>query len=569
MTTPRPEYPRPQLVRDDWLNLNGPWEFAFDFGSSGRERELEWSHQIKVPFCPESSLSGIGYKDFMPSVWYRRTFRLPKSWQGKRVLLHFGAVDYKAEVWLNGTSLGIHNGGYSSFAFELTAHLVKGDNTIVLCAEDDNRREKQPRGKQSALYHSHGCDYTRTTGIWQTVWLEAVPQTYLSELKLLPDLTNARLLIEGKLDGGGGAVTATAIFTDRVVGQDSIKTDGHFRLTIPLAELHPWFPNSPNLYDLNLSIQSQDGSEDHLQSYFGLRALSWHDGLRINGKKVFMRLVLDQGYYPDGIYTAPSDDALREDIQRAQDLGFNGARLHQKVFEPRFLYWADKLGYLVWGEHGSWGLSLDKPEALGIFLPEWVEIIARDRNHPAIIGWCPLNETRPGCSHRGHDSGFVRTVYELTKQLDPTRPVIDTSGYTHVDTDLYDVHDYDQDSVSFHNRYKGLPENAFVNCPQEEQYRGQPYWVSEYGGIWWQPDSQDQKAWGYGKRPTSEEEFLERYRALTQVLLDNPKICGFCYTQLCDVEQEVNGLYTYGREAKFNPAVIREINTKPAAYEKE
>jgi hypothetical protein len=323
---------------------------------------------------------------------------------------------------------------------------------------------------------------------------------------------------------------------------------------------------------LQLEVAGQDGSSDQVRSYFGLRDISWHDGLRINGKKLFMRLVLDQGYYPDGIYTAPSDEELKADIERSLALGFNGARLHQKVFEPRFLYWADRLGYLVWGEHGSWGLAIDKPEALQIFLPEWSEIVERDRNHPAVIGWCPLNETRPGVCHRGHKPEFVRTVYGITKKLDPTRPVIDTSGYVHVDTDLYDVHDYDQDPVTFRQRYQDFIQGkVFVNYPQEEQYEGQPYWISEYGGIWWQPGApaEDKKAWGYGKRPASEEEFIERYRGLTSALLENPEICGFCYTQLYDVEQEVNGLYTYGRQPKFPQAAIRRLNSQPAAYEKE
>lgn len=568
MSIPRPEYPRPDLVRKEWLNLNGSWDFAFDFGASGRERELEWTHKIIVPFCPESELSGIGYRDFMNCVWYRRTFQVPESWRDRRVILHFGAVDYQAEVWLNGCSIGTHRGGYSSFSFEITDYLQEGENTVVVCAEDDTRRQLQPRGKQSARFQSHGCDYTRITGIWQTVWLEAVPRTHLASLKLMPDLKNGRIHISGQLDSGEGKITAKAYFKGSKVAEETILAGRHFQFSMTLNEVHPWEPGNPNLYDLELEVEGEDGSSDHVSSYFGLRDISWHDGLRINGKKVFMRLVLDQGYYPDGLYTAPSDEELKADILRAMEMGFNGARLHQKVFEPRFLYWADKLGYLLWGEHGSWGLSLDKPEALRIFLPEWREIMKRDQNHPAIIGWCPLNETRPG-PHRGHQQEFVRAVWEFTKEFDPTRPVIDTSGYTHVATDMYDVHDYDQDPESFSQRYQDFLEGkkVFVNYPEVEQYQGQPYWVSEYGGIWWQPDNPDEKAWGYGKRPQSEEEFLQRYRALTTTLLKNPKLCGFCYTQLYDIEQEVNGLYTYRRQPKFPKEVIREINTQPAAFE--
>jgi beta-galactosidase/beta-glucuronidase len=305
---------------------------------------------------------------------------------------------------------------------------------------------------------------------------------------------------------------------------------------------------------------------DRLRSYFGLRSLGVRGpALLLNGEPLFQRLVLDQGFYPDGIYTAPSDDELRADVERGMAMGFNGARMHQKVFEERFLYWADRLGYLVWDEFPNWGLDLSRPEALEVVMPQWLEVVARDASHPSVAGWCPFNETQ-----RDQRGEILCAVYRATKALDPTRPVIDTSGYVHVETDLFDVHDYDQNPESFAARYAPLAQDgpAFVRFPEHSApYQGQPYWVSEYGGIWWNPGQTDEVAWGYGERPRSESEFLARYRALTETLLNHPRMCAFCYTQLTDIEQEVNGLYTYDRRPKFAPAVIRAINTQPAAVE--
>ena len=571
---PRPEYPRPQMVRERWLNLNGSWQFDFDFGRSGRARGLAKAvslpETITVPFCPESKLSGIGYTDFIPAAWYRRTFTLPAGWQGDRVFLHFGAVDYEAQVWVNGQSVGAHRGGYSAFCFDITAALVPGGNAIVVCAEDDTRSGSQPSGKQSPEYASFGCLYTRTTGIWQTVWLEAVPQAHVKSLRLTPDGVSGKLHVEAVLSGHVcGKLTAAASFAGKPVGQGEAAVCGRAaHLTLDLAEKHLWGPGEPNLYDLTLTLTA-GGREDRVQSYFGLRDVSWNDrAMLLNGKPVFQRLILDQGFYPDGIYTAPTDEDLKRDVELSMSMGFNGARLHQKIFEPRLLYWADKLGYLVWGEHASWGLEIDTAAGIENFLPEWLEAVERDYSHPSIVGWCPFNET-----HLQQDDKVLETVYRATKAVDATRPVIDTSGYVHVVTDIYDVHDYDQNPATFRARYEPLAQGgeAYVNNPGHpgrDEYRGQPYFVSEYGGIWWNPGQKDSKAWGYGTNPTSEAEFLARYEGLTTALLNNPRVCAFCYTQLTDVEQEVNGLHTYDRKPKFDPALIRRINAQKAAIEK-
>lgn len=573
---PRPEYPRPQFVRNEWINLNGKWDFEIDYGKSGIERRFYengvYTKKILVPFCPESKLSGIENKDFMAAVWYRREFEVPEEWLTKRVLINFGAVDYSTECWINGMSVGKHKGGYSSFTFDITKAVKKGLNTIVVYAEDDVRSGCQPRGKQSSLYYSHGCDYTRSTGIWQTVWLEAVSLEYIKGLKYIPDPDNGCLHLEASVIGDTSECTikAAASYNGRVVGEAQAVVGNRANFTIKLSEIHLWEPGKPELYDLKLVLSKNDRVIDSVESYFGLRSVTLSkEAILINNKAIFQRLVLDQGFYPDGIYTAPADEDLKKDIEISLGLGFNGARLHQKVFDPRFLYWADKLGYIVWGEHGNWGLNISTAAGLENFLPEWMEVLERDFNHPSIVGWCPFNETwDSGNNGVRQDNEVLRITYNVTKAVDYTRPVIDTSGNFHVVTDIFDIHDYEQEPEKFAAKFEAMKNGGetYVTFKDRQKYEGQPYFVSEYGGIWWDETNQD--GWGYGERPTSGEEFIERYKNLTDTLLSNPRISAFCYTQLYDVEQEVNGLYTYERKPKFDPKIFKDINSKKAEIEK-
>ena len=365
---------------------------------------------------------------------------------------------------------------------------------------------------------------------------------------------------------GAGTFTVQASFEGRPCGEASARAENGFAaVTLPLSELHLWDVGRGNLYDFTLTFGS-----DSVKSYAGMREVRI-EGRRVllNGRPVFQRLVLDQGFYPDGIYTAPDESALVRDIELSLAAGFNGARLHQKVFEPRFLYHCDRLGYLAWGEMANWGLDYSDPAALEAFLGEWLDAVGRDFNHPSIVGWCPFNETWDREGRRQLDS-LLAMVYRVTKQLDPTRPCIDTSGNFHVVTDIYDVHDYEQDPASFAAHYEAFRTGgAFYDAQAaRQQYDGKkPMFVSEYGGIKWNPQGDVDKAWGYGDGPATEEAFIERYRGLTEALLSNPNMFGFCYTQLYDVEQETNGLYTYSREPKFDMAVFHAINTQPAACE--
>lgn len=582
---PRPEYPRPQFVRKDWVNLNGLWDFEIDYGKSGKDRRWfengEFTKQITVPFCPESKLSGIEHKDFMNMVWYKKAFTVPKEQKGRRVLLHFGAVDYHATVWVNGTWVGEHRGGYTPFTFDITQYINEQSNTIVVSAEDDNRSLKQPRGKQCEQYHSSGCDYTRTTGIWQTVWLEFVPMQYIKKVKFHPNVSDTSLTLEGEfeLDQQGYSIRARAFYEGRFMGECTSGIIGsQVSVSLKLNEKHVWSPAEPNLYDLKICLLRGEEVIDEADSYFGLREVAFNrNAIAINQDIIFQRLVLDQGFYSEGIYTAPSDEDIKRDIEISMGLGFNGARMHQKVFEPRYLYWADRMGYLVWGEYGSWGFDLSSADNLEVFLPEWMEAVERDFNNPALVGWCPFNETwdknwrweADGHHKYGtrQDDEILRIVYQVTKAMDRTRPVIDTSGNFHVVTDIFDIHDYEQDVEAFKNKFEAMKQDgpAYVTFPDRQRYEGQPYFVSEYGGIGW--NEENGNGWGYGSLPKTKEEFIERYRGLTEALLNNKSICAFCYTQLYDIEQEVNGLYTYNRVPKVDPEIIRSINQQKAAIE--
>ena len=579
---PRPEHPRPHFVREPWCTLNGEWTYAFDFGESGMEEGRAWfkSHgfadTILVPFCPESTLSGVGHKDFIPAMWYHRTITVPTEWSGKRFILHFGAVDYECEVFLDGQSLGLHFGGTVSFEFDLTRFVkVETEHHLVVRVRDQTRGANQPSGKQSPWFASRGCHYTRTTGIWQTVWLEAMDPCGLKGVQLLPDLDGGRFTLIPTYYGikAGLRLQAHAEMDGRVVAESEVTAADGNAIVLTLGDVRAWCPSDPFLYDIVLRVTDAHGAIlDDVRSYGGLRKVHV-EGNRVflNNRPLYQRLVLDQGFYPDGIWTAPSDDALKNDIVLSMNAGFNGARLHQKVFEERFHYWADKLGYLTWGESSSWGCDPNSIEGAAAFLGEWREIVVRDRNHPSIITWTPWNETGGYSNPKQHRRVHVDS-YQLCHDLDPTRPVNDTSGWIHHVTDLWTVHSYNQTAEQLIKTLTPDPEHGVwrVLPKLEAAYTGQPYLVDEYGGIQWIASEKQRFAdnsWGYGQGPKTVEEFHERLEGLTEVILSMEHICGYCYTQLTDVEQEQNGIYNYDRTAKFDMARIAAVFRQvPAAY---
>ncbi|MBQ9414798.1 MAG: beta-galactosidase, partial [Clostridia bacterium] len=481
----RMEHPKPQFRRDVWQNLNGEWAFEFDPDVTGWEKGFAdgrhpFSKTIQVPFCMESTLSGIGERGFMKCVWYRQTVILTAAQLTGRVRLHIGAADYETVLYMNGRECGRHCGGYASFFFDITDHVKKGENVITLQVLDDTRDKRIPSGKQSEAEASYGCFYTRTTGIWQTVWLEFLPATHLETVRYTTDIDAASVAIDAAVCGEG-TLTVEAFYEGRPVGKAAASAaNGKAVLTLLLSETHLWELGHGRLYDLVLTF-----GDDVVYSYVGLReAKLVGEQFLLNGRSVFQRLVLDQGYYPDGIYTAPSDEALAADIDRAMACGFNGARLHEKVFEERFLYHCDRKGYLVWGEYPNWGLDHTCMENAPYILNEWLSVIERDRNHPSIVGWCPFNETWDQGEARQSDE-LIASVYHATKAADPSRPCIDTSGNYHVVTDIFDLHDYDQDPAVFASHYAAFAAGGplFDRLADRQTYTpGQPVMISEYGG---------------------------------------------------------------------------------------
>ena len=570
---PRPEYPRPQFERTDWVNLNGQWTFEMDFGSSGEQRG--WtntkglSKKITVPFCPESELSGIGYTDFIPCVWYQRNINIPAEWNGKKILLHFGAADYETKVYVDGKMVGEHKGAGSSFNFDITSYVKAGQQAnLVVRVYDNLRGGMQPGGKQCTALFSAGCSYTRVTGIWQTVWMEAVNEQALKNVFAIPDIDQQQLVVRPEFYNEGNDNTLTVEVKDgkKTVAKRTSQASNQSTIVLPIKNAHLWSPEDPYLYDVKYTVKNAQGEViDEVSSYMGMRKVHISGGyFYLNNKPYFQRLVLDQGYYPDGIWTAPSDEALRQDIEMSKAVGFNGARLHQKVFEERYYYWADKLGYLTWGEEASWVLNINNELAVRNFLTEWAEIVVRDRNHPSLVTWTPLNET--GNATPGVYVRFVNDLYDLTKAIDPTRPINDASGDSHVKTDIWSVHDYTREPdklIANHTikagvePYRNMKDKDFLS-----NYAGQPYMVDEFGGLPWIPKEERANSWGYGANIDTVEEFYSILEKEIDALKACKHVVGFCYTQITDVEQEKNGIYYYNRKPKFDTARVKAIFEK-------
>jgi beta-galactosidase/beta-glucuronidase len=574
---PRPEYPQPQFQRDTWLNLNGPWEFDFDDANAGIDQNWasgakKFSRTIVVPFAFESQKSGIHDTSFHPYVWYRRALTVPADWQRKRVLLHFGAVDYQAQVWINGRRAGEHEGGHVPFCFDITPLLQPGQNWLTVRAEDQPTDRSMPRGKQYWEPKPRRAFYTRTTGIWQTVWMEATGDCYLESVHIITSNDGVVQFEAGVARPQAGLQFQATVLSDgQTAAVSTVPAENAAALAAArVREPRLWSVDRPNLYDVVLELKRGSEVLDRVRSYFGFRTVGLEDGrVAINGRPVYLKMMLDQGYWPESTLTPPTDDAIQYDIKMMKEWGFNGARKHQKVEDPRYLYWADRMGFLV---------SSEMPNAqafddvyLGRFTREWLQAVARDYNHPSIILWAPINEGWGVPYLRDpRQQAHLKSLYWLTRALDPTRLFIDNEGGQHTEqTDLFAIHDYVRDGDLLYEKYKdlGKPGAAIATFGPRRlapgvRYNGAPIVLSEFGGIAFIPPGHEApaEAWGYSGVEKTQQNALDRMRGLYTAIAKIPAFVGICYTQLTDVEQEVNGLMTYDRKPKFDAATLREIN---------
>ncbi len=585
-------HPRPQLIRERWTDLSGPWQFAFDDGHVGLrdgwpERADVFDRIIQVPFPPDSRASGIADPAPHPVVWYRRTFADVRSDHAERLLLHFGAVDYRAQVWVNGRCVAEHEGGHTPFTVDVTGALGRGkeEHVLVVRAEDRPEDLAQPRGKQDWQPEPHRIWYHRTTGIWQPVWLEPVPAIFIAEVRWTPDLDRALLVLDLRLNAPpvrplllrvrlslhGEPVAKTAVLMADSATRVAIGLDA--AALVMDRDRWLWSPEHPNLVEAELALLDGDREIDAVRSYAGLRSVGVADGrFLLNGRPYYLRLALEQGYWPDSHLAAPSAEALRREVELAKALGFNGVRIHQKVEDPRFLTWCDRLGLLVWGEMAN--AYVFSPVAAERLVREWLEVLQRDVSHPCIVTWVPINESWgvPNVARDPAQQAFVQGLYWLTKALDPARPVIGNDGWEHLVTDILGIHDYAVDGATLRERYGSA--EAVERTLREVQpgshplvlegfrRHGQPVMLTEFGGIL-NTEEAGAGAYGYGT-VRGREAFFARYADLVGAVLDSPAIAGFCYTQLTDTEQERNGLLTAERIPKLDPAVIRAINTRPS-----
>ena len=576
-------HPRPQLTRAEWQDLCGEWEFAHDDENAGVlggwwRGDRSFERTITVPFPPESAASGVHDSAPHPIVWYRRFFSAPV---GERLVLHFGAVDYAARVWVNGTEVGSHVGGHTPFQVDVTHVLVPGEQVVVVRAEDRLDDLTQPRGKQHWEPEPAGIWYHRTTGIWQPVWLEPVAAQHIATLEWTPSAAQSSVVVRATVAEPAAGLTLRVRLTagERVLADDRYLVDGVVEREIRLPRNGvdhslEWWPDNPVLIDADVTLLRDDVVVDEVASYFGLRDVGVQDGrFLLNGDRLFLRMVLAQGYWPTSHLAAPSEDALRREASLVKELGFNGVRVHQTVADPRFLYWCDRLGLVVWGEMAN--AYAYSPAGVARFTAEWLAVVRRDKSHPCVVTWVPVNESwgTPALADDPRQRHYLDALYHLTHAVDGTRPVISNDGWEHTTSDIWTVHDYSPSAGGLTARY-GTPaavSAAFgADWPGPRRIMlgsatrdGQPLVLSEFGGLSYTPSSGER--W-FGYRTVADgPELVAAYERLVTALVSSDQVAGYCYTQLTDTEQEVNGLLTESREHKVDPAEIRRINTLPAA----
>lgn len=587
------DYPRPQFVRTDWENLNGAWDFGFDDENAGEKekwyQEFKGDKKINVPFTYETKLSGIQDETRHDFIWYHRTINVDGvKLENNRYILHFEGSDFITRVWVNGAYAGSHRGGYARCSFDVTNLVHDGENELTVKVEDSFDTQ-QPRGKQRWINENFGCWYVQTTGIWKTVWSEYVPKISLASVKMTPDLQNAALKLEYEVAAAEKdldddlMITATVSFQGTMVAKQCVLANQkHVETTINVAYegtvglewgVRVWTPTEPDLYDIDFAVTHKGETVDTVGSYFAMREIRI-DGSNIllNGHPLYQRLILDQGYWKDSHLTPPSEEALIEDIDKIHALGYNGLRKHQKTEDERFLYWCDVKGMLVWSEMAAAYRYTDY--AVEEFTKEWMEIVRQNYNHPCIITWTPMNESW-GVSQietRKVEQHFTEAVYYLTKSLDTMRPVIVNDGWEHTVSDIITLHDYEEVGDTLYKRYTEYKDQILTTevyhsgksaLANGYEYKGQPIIISEYGGIAF---NNDDSGWGYGNKVNTKEDFIKRFDDITTAVKKIPYCCGFCYTQVSDVQQEINGLMDMERNFKVEPEIIQEINERKVGY---
>ncbi|MGG4469563.1 sugar-binding domain-containing protein [Paenibacillus alvei] len=574
-------HPNPQFRREEWFSLDGKWDFAFDDKKEGEKNK--WYEKfpkgtvIEVPFTYETKASGIHQTEHHEIVWYERTFNIKDL--EKHPILHFEGVDYEAFIYVNGKLAAQHQGGYHAFSVNLQGKVHIGENKLSVKVYD-SKDCSQPRGKQRWREENFGCWYVQTTGIWKSVWLEYVSPIYIEHAKITPlfDEQEIQIEIDTKnlpIESDGYTVEAKILFDGRFINSFTANIiDGSASLRGSVLErkdpwtMKPWSPENPHLYDLQLHLYKGNELLDTVHSYFGMRKISIEGNkILLNNRELYQRLILDQGYWQDSDMTPPSTEALEEDIQKVLELGYNGVRKHQKVEDSRFLYLADKYGLLVWVEVGSAYAFNDA--AVKNFSQEWMEIVKQNYNHPSVITWVPFNE-----SWGVHDihvnrkqQAFTESIYYMTKTYDQMRPVITNDGWEHTISDIITLHDYEEFGKAFTKRYENKElvlsnkmqfNKDFYPFAENYAYKGQPIIISEFGGIAFQTE----EGWGYGNQVKDEEAFFKRFEEIHYAIQDLDYVVGYCYTQLTDVQQELNGLLTIDRKPKVSVSRVSEVNTR-------
>lgn len=586
----RQEYPRPQLVREEWLNLNGTWEFEFDDKNVGLDEKWyqagkKFQGKIQVPFAYQAKLSGINDAAFHDWVWYRRNFQVPEPMRGKQIILHFGAVDYRTMVYVNEQFAGIHEGGHTSFSFDITNYLNENIETLVIRAEDPSTDEAIPRGKQFWQEESLEIWYTRTTGIWQTVWIEAIEKTHIDKLRFTPDIDKGDIIIDFEVtnDFYGKVIEWDISFEGKLVVQDTMliyenytkRSVNLFNRKIFRTAYHncgwTWSPENPKLFHVIIRLKDGNKTLDKVESYFGMRKIHTENGMVfLNNKPYYQKLVLDQGYWPDGLLTAPQDTDFKKDIELAKEMGFNGCRKHQKVEDPRFLYWADKLGFIVWVECAA--PASYSEDAVRRLTREWLEIIDQDYNHPCIVTWVPINESWgvPYICNDEQQMHHSLAMYHLIHSMDTTRLVVSNDGWELTKTDICAIHNYNhgqEDEIEKQEYFakciltvdgllQSMPAGRNIYTKGFD-YKREPILLTEFGGIGFKVG--EENGWGYTS-VSNKEEYLKGYKRIMEAIFASKALHGYCYTQLTDVEQEINGILTYDRKPKCALSEINKLN---------